>query len=107
MMKKYVLCTAISIATTSATHSFAESPYFSLNDGDSFKRFSISAGWLHAIPQGSANPININTSVAEGTSSKVGSVSKQAVLNAADRESNVALCTKRFSYSQQTPYLHH
>ena len=91
MMKKYVLCTAISIATTSATHSFAESPYFSLNDGDSFKRFSISAGWLHAIPQGSANPININTSVAEGTSSKVGSVSKQAVLDAADRASNVAL----------------
>ena len=91
MMKKYVLCTAISIATTSATHSFAESPYFSLKDGDSFKRFSISAGWLHAIPQGSANPININTSVAEGTSSKVGSVSKQAVLDAADRKSNVAL----------------
>ena len=91
MMKKYVFCTAISIVTTLPTHSFAESPYFSLKDGDGFKRFSISAGWLHAIPQGSANPININTSVAEGTSSKVGSVSKQAVLDAADRESNVAL----------------
>ncbi|RUP39260.1 MAG: OmpW family protein [Acinetobacter sp.] len=90
-MKKYVFCTAISIVTTLPTHSFAESPYFSLKDGDGFKRFSISAGWLHAIPQGSANPININTSVAEGTSSKVGSVSKQAVLDAADRESNVAL----------------
>lgn len=91
MMKKYVFCTAISIVTTLPTHSFAESPYFSLKDGDRFKRFSISAGWLHAIPQGSANPININTSVAEGTSSKVGSVSKQAVLDAADRASNVAL----------------
>lgn len=91
MMKKYVFCTAISIVTTLPTHSFAESPYFSLKDGDGFKRFSISAGWLHAIPQGSANPININTSVAEGTSSKVGSVSKQAVLDAADRASNVAL----------------
>ena len=91
MMTKYVLCTAISIVTTLPTHSFAESPYFSLKDGDRFKRFSISAGWLHAIPQGSANPININTSVAEGTSSKVGSVSKQAILDAADRASNVAL----------------
>ena len=26
-----------------------------------FKRFSVSAGWLHVMPQGKANPFNINT----------------------------------------------
>ena len=70
---------------------FAHSPYFSFKDGDNFKRFSISAGWLHAMPQGRANPVNINTSVTEGTESKVGNVSKQAVLNAADQDSNPLL----------------
>lgn len=87
-MKKRMLCIAIGIAATLPTMSFAESPYFSLKDGDGFKRFSLSAGWLHAMPQGSANPININTTVAEGTQSKVGDVSKQAVLDAAVKDSN-------------------
>ena len=40
------------------------------------------------MPQGSANPININTTVAEGIQSKVGDVSKQAVLDAAVKDSN-------------------
>lgn len=83
-----MLCIAVGIAATLPTMSFAESPYFSLKDGDGFKRFSLSAGWLHAMPQGSANPININTTVAEGTQSKVGDVSKQAVLDAAVKDSN-------------------
>lgn len=87
-MKKRMLCIAVGIAATLPTMSFAESPYFSLKDGDGFKRFSLSAGWLHAMPQGSANPININTTVAEGTQSKVGDVSKQAVLDAAVKDSN-------------------
>ena len=87
-MKKRMLCIAVGIAATLPTISFAESPYFSLKDGDGFKRFSLSAGWLHAMPQGSANPININTTVAEGTQSKVGDVSKQAVLDAAVKDSN-------------------
>ncbi|MDF2417537.1 outer membrane beta-barrel protein [Acinetobacter beijerinckii] len=84
-MKKHILCVAIGIAATLPTTTFAESPYFSLKDGDGFKRFSVSAGWLHAMPQGSANPININTSVAEGSKSKVGSVTADSVLNAIDR----------------------
>lgn len=92
-MKKHKLYLSLSlgIASLLPTVSFAESSYFSLKDSDGFKRFSISAGWLHAMPQGSANPFNINTSVAEGTSSKVGSVSKQSVLDAADRSSNPLL----------------
>lgn len=71
--------------------SLAASPYFSLQDGQDFKRFSISAGWLHAMPQGTANPFQIDTSLTEGSRSKVGNVSKQAVLNAADRNSNPLL----------------
>ena len=90
-MKKHALYIAVGFAATFPTMSFANSPYFSLKDGDGFKRFSISAGWLHAMPQGSANPVNINTSVAEGTTSKVGEVSKQAVLDAAERDSNPLL----------------
>ena len=70
---------------TLPTCAFADSPYFSLKDGEDFKRFSISAGWLHAMPQGAANPIKINTNVAEGTQSKVGDVSTAAVLDAIDQ----------------------
>ncbi|KXZ74008.1 OmpW family outer membrane protein [Acinetobacter venetianus] len=90
MMKKSFACLITGLCTL-PTSAFADSPYFSLKDGDGFKRFSISAGWLHAMPQGSANPVNINTSVAEGTTSKVGEVSKQAVLDAAERDSNPLL----------------
>ncbi|GGH25743.1 OmpW/AlkL family protein [Acinetobacter courvalinii] len=87
MMKKSFACLLTGLCAL-PTITFADSPYFSLKDGDGFKRFSVSAGWLHAMPQGSANPIDINTSVAEGTKSKVGEVSKQAVLAAAVKESN-------------------
>lgn len=60
---------------------FAESDLFSLQDGDGFKRFALSAGWLHVMPQGKANPVNINTSIAENTSAKVGEVKASTVLN--------------------------
>lgn len=90
MMKKSFACLVTGVCAL-PTLTFADSPYFSLKDGDGFKRFSVSAGWLHAMPQGSANPVNINTSVAEGTKAKVGDVSKQAVLAAADRDSNKLL----------------
>lgn len=85
MMKKSFACMIATGLCALPTLSFADSPYFSLKDGDGFKRFSVSAGWLHAMPQGSANPININTSVAEGTKSKVGDVSTTAVLDAIDQ----------------------
>lgn len=86
MMKKSFACMIATGLCALPTLSFADSPYFSLKDGDGFKRFSVSAGWLHAMPQGSANPININTSVAEGTKSKVGDVSTDAVMNAINRD---------------------
>ena len=60
---------------------FADSPYFSFKDGDGFKRFSISAGWLHAMPQGSANPVGVSTSAKKG-SYAVGDVQLDTVNNA-------------------------
>lgn len=88
MMKRSLFCiTAAFFALP--TFTYAASPYFSFKDGDGFKRFSVSAGWLHAMPQGSTNPVNINTSVDEGTSSQVGDVSTTAVLNAIDRNQSI------------------
>uniref|UniRef100_UPI0030F38A03 OmpW/AlkL family protein n=1 Tax=Acinetobacter sp. HZNU-JH01 TaxID=3136280 RepID=UPI0030F38A03 len=84
-MKKSFACLITTGLCALPTLTFADSPYFSLKDGDGFKRFSVSAGWLHAMPQGSANPININTSVAEGTKTQVGDVSTKAVLDAIDQ----------------------
>jgi outer membrane protein W len=80
-MKKRMLCIAVGIAATLPTISFAESPYFSLKDGDGFKRFSLSAGWLHAMPQGKPNGVNINTSVKKGDYA-VGDVQLDTVTNA-------------------------
>ncbi|KHF78618.1 Outer membrane protein W [Acinetobacter sp. neg1] len=84
MMKKSFACLLTGLCTL-PTITFANSPYFSLKDGDGFKRFSVSAGWLHAMPQGNGNPININTSVAEGTKSKVGDITVDSVLGAVDQ----------------------
>ena len=81
-MKKSLLC-MITTCVTLPMMAHADSPYFSFKDGEGFKRFSISAGWLHAAPQGTANPLKNSTAVAEGTKSKVGDVSKSAVLDAA------------------------
>ncbi|MEG1709803.1 MAG: OmpW family outer membrane protein [Acinetobacter sp.] len=49
-----------------------------------FKRFSVSAGWLHVMPQGKANPFNINTAVKKGTVSTVGAISEGAFVNSID-----------------------
>lgn len=109
MMKKSLFCmTAALFALPTVTS--AASPYFSLKDGDGFKRFSVSAGWLHAMPQGSGNPVNINTSVAEGTKSKVGDVSTKAVLDASIKvnlQDNFGIALLAFLISLQTLFPHH
>ena len=54
-MKKTLLCVATSIAALPMlTH--ADSPYFSLQDGDGFKRFSVSVGALHVMHKVKLNP---------------------------------------------------
>ena len=79
-MKKTLLCVATSIAALPMlTH--ADSPYFSLQDGDGFKRFSVSVGALHVMPQGKAQPFRVNTSVKEGEVAKNGDIKVDTVLN--------------------------
>ena len=56
---------------------FAEFDYFK-TDG-SFKRFSVSAGWLHASPQGDANPLENSTAIDDGTVADNGSVRVKTV----------------------------
>ncbi|WP_180178566.1 OmpW family protein [Acinetobacter sp. YH01005] len=77
-MKKSVLCIAASMAALPML-SHADSPYFSLKDGDGFKRFSVSVGALHVMPQGKAQPFHVDTSVKNGETAKVGDISIDAV----------------------------
>ncbi|ENV34446.1 OmpW/AlkL family protein [Acinetobacter gerneri] len=94
-MKKVILYLATSASIFGVSgHLFADSPYFSLKDGDGFKRFSISAGWLHAAPQGDPNGVNINTVVSKGDYA-VGDVQLDTVTNAiADTEDGNAKKSK-------------
>ena len=77
-MKKSVLCIAASMAALPML-SHADSPYFSLKDGDGFKRFSVSVGALHVMPQGKAQPFRVNTAINEGYEAEVGDVKTQTV----------------------------
>jgi outer membrane protein len=56
----------------------------SLSSAQEYKRFSVSAGWLHVMPQGKANPFNIDTRVKNGTNATVGSISTTSFLNSVD-----------------------
>ncbi|EPG40499.1 OmpW family outer membrane protein [Acinetobacter baumannii] len=58
--------------------------FANMSYAEGVKRFSVSAGWLHVMPQGKANPFNINTSVKNGTVAKVGSISPTSFLNSVD-----------------------
>ena len=49
-----------------------------------FKRFSVSAGWLHVMPQGKANPFNITTPIENGWKANIGSISLNSVVNSID-----------------------
>ncbi|MEX5442828.1 OmpW family outer membrane protein [Acinetobacter schindleri] len=62
----------------------ADSPYFSLQEGDGFKRFSVSVGALHVMPQGKAQPVRVNTAINEGYQSKVGDIQAQTVIDNLD-----------------------
>lgn len=53
------------------------------------KRFSVSAGWLHVMPQGSANPINIHTQVKNGGNYGVGEISPTSFMNSIPADTKV------------------
>lgn len=70
-MKKIVLIAPLSMLINT---SYAES----------FKRFSVSAGWLHVIPNGSANPFNISTLALQSGRFGVGAISPKTFMNSVD-----------------------
>lgn len=78
MNKKILLCLAVSIASLSF-HSQAESSFFSLDANADFKRFSISVGGLHVMPQGKAQAPKITTAVKEGEVAKNGDITLSTV----------------------------
>ncbi|MDM1244168.1 OmpW/AlkL family protein [Acinetobacter indicus] len=75
-MKKTLLFASTLLALPAVSYA---SPYFSLQDGDGFKRFSVSVGALHVMPQGKAQPFQVNTAVKEGETARVGDISIDAV----------------------------
>lgn len=78
-MKTIMVCMAGLATLPLLAH--AESPYFSLQDGDGFKRFSVSVGALHVMPQGKAQPFQVNTAVKNGEVARNGTLQVDTVLN--------------------------
>jgi outer membrane protein W len=79
MKKKAFWCVLAPIVFTS-TICHAESSFFSLNEDDNFKRYSISVGPLHVMPTGKAQAPKINTSIKEGTVVKNGDIALREVI---------------------------
>ena len=81
MHQSAFLCIAASFASISATAQAADfSKYFSM-EAKGFKRFSVSAGTLHVMPQGKAQPFTVQTAVPDGTVAKNGAIKVDTVLN--------------------------
>ncbi len=78
-MQKTLLTIATSSLMCLPVIAQADSPLFSMHDGDGFKRFSVSVGALHVMPQGKAQPIRVNTAVKDGEVAEVGDISIEAV----------------------------
>ncbi len=82
MKKTLTFVCAIATPLLFSQSAFAAFDYFK-TDG-SFKRFSVSAGWLHASPQGTANPLENTTAIKDGTVAKNGSVKIKTVREVID-----------------------
>ncbi|WP_296244430.1 MULTISPECIES: OmpW family protein [unclassified Psychrobacter] len=82
MKKTLTLACAIAAPLLFSQSAIAAFDYFK-TDG-SFKRFSVSAGWLHASPQGKANPMQTTTVIKDGTVAKNGSIKVDTVKDIID-----------------------
>lgn len=85
---KGILGTMIGSTILLPTFVHADTSYFSLQDGDGFKRFSVSVGALHVMPQGKAQPFKVNTAVQNGESYTNGAIGVDTVLNNLDPSVN-------------------
>lgn len=73
-MNKKSICNKLVIA--SALFAITNMSY-----AEQFKRFSVSAGWMHVMPQGKANAFNVNSKVDPNKKYAVGEISQDAFLN--------------------------
>lgn len=80
-----IACAIIAPALISQSAN-AEFDYFK-TDG-SFKRFSVSVGWLHAKPSGDATPVKNSTIIKDGSTHKNGSVKASTVIDVLDPNQN-------------------
>jgi outer membrane protein len=60
---------------------FLLSTHLAYADSGEFKRWAVSAGWLHVMPQGKANTTHINTAVEEGGNYGVGEIQASDLTN--------------------------
>ncbi|AOA57610.1 OmpW/AlkL family protein [Acinetobacter larvae] len=81
---------------TSPINSYAESDDFKISQAHTFKRFSISAGWLHAAPLGQANPFHIATGALNGDY-RVGTIKLDTVNDAVAATSAGEAAQKRLN----------
>lgn len=97
MFKKNVLKKGIIFASliSISAMSFAEN----------FKRFSVSAGWLHIMPQGNMNPLNVKTGVNEGYSSRVGDISGDTIRSNIDYTHELNAAEKGLLGTLTDPFL--
>ncbi|MFW1753777.1 OmpW/AlkL family protein [Acinetobacter wanghuae] len=64
MKNKTLVCLMTGLASVSTISQAADtSKYFSM-EADGFKRFSVSVGALHVMPQGKAQPFKVNTAIS-------------------------------------------
>lgn len=70
ILKSTLSTLSILVLSASAAHA----------DGE-FKRWAVSAGWLHVMPQGKANSTHINTAVEEGGNYGVSELKTADVIN--------------------------
>lgn len=84
MKKSTFICMATGlIGITSATQAADYSKYFSM-EAKGFKRFSVSVGALHVMPQGKAQPFQVNTAAYENINPRNGEIKVDTVLNNLD-----------------------
>lgn len=62
---------------------------FAYADSTNYKRWAVSAGWMHVMPQGKANSTHVTTAVAEGGSYGVGSLWGRDIANYATNVSEI------------------
>ncbi|SUD92143.1 OmpW/AlkL family protein [Psychrobacter phenylpyruvicus] len=83
MKKTLSIACAVAVPMLFSQSATAAFDYFKTRD-DGFKRYSISAGWLHAEPQGKATPVKNTTAIRDGKISENGSVTVGAVKGVID-----------------------